>query len=144
MKAIVQRVLKAQVKVGKKTISQIKKGYLVFIGFCQEDKEDQVVKMADKIANLRIMPDEKGKMNINLKQAQGEILVVSQFTLCADTSQRRPSFIKAKKNDEAKKLYLLFIKKLKEKNLEVKEGEFGSYMEVELINDGPTTIILNI
>jgi len=99
--------------------------------------------MAEKIANLRIMTDKEGKMNFNLSKFGGEVLLVSQFTLCANTSQRRPSFIKAAKPEEAKKLYHFLIQKLKEKNLPVKTGSFGNYMIVEIINDGPVTIILD-
>ncbi len=143
MIAVVQRVKKASVLINNETYSQIGKGYLIFIGFCQDDNEKTVEKMAGKIANLRVMADDKGKMNLNINQANGEILLVSQFTLCADTSQRRPSFIKAKKTDEAKKLYQQLIHQLTEKNLPVKTGCFGCYMEVEIINDGPVTIILN-
>jgi D-tyrosyl-tRNA(Tyr) deacylase len=99
--------------------------------------------MAEKIANLRIMADENEKMNLNLSQVKGEILLVSQFTLCADTSQRRPSFLKAEKPEIAKKLYQLLIEKLREKNIPVKTGSFGNYMTVEIINDGPVTIILD-
>ncbi|MCX7881408.1 MAG: D-aminoacyl-tRNA deacylase [Patescibacteria group bacterium] len=143
MIAIIQRVKKASVSVENKLISKIKKGYAILVGFCQDDNEKIVEKMAEKIANLRIMADNQGKMNLNISQVNGEILLVSQFTLCADTSQRRPSFIKALNETEAKKLYELLIKKLKEKNLIVKTGKFGEYMEVEIINDGPVTIVFN-
>lgn len=142
MKVVVQRVKKARVLVEKKVFSEIGKGYLALVGFCQDDIQEKVLKMADKLANLRVMADENGKMNYNLIQTKGEILVVSQFTLCADTSQRRPSFISALKEEQAKKLYLLLIDQLKKRGLTVKTGKFGSYMEVELVNDGPVTIIL--
>lgn len=140
---LIQRVKKGKVTVGKQVISKIGLGYVVFVGFCQNDNEKIVEKMAEKIANLRIMADEQGKMNLNLSQVNGEILLVSQFTLCADTSQRRPSFIKALKENEAKRLYEFLIKKLKEKKIPIKTGKFGSYMEVEIHNDGPVTIILD-
>lgn len=142
MKVVVQRVKKARVLVEKKVFSEIGNGYLALVGFCQDDIQEKVLKMADKLANLRVMADENGKMNYNLIQTKGEILVVSQFTLCADTSQRRPSFISALKEEQAKKLYLLLIDQLKKRGLTVKAGKFGSYMEVELVNDGPVTIIL--
>ncbi len=142
MKVVIQRVKKARVLVENKVFSEIEKGYLVFVGFCQGDTQEKVLKMVDKVANLRVMADENGKMNYNLIQTKGEILVVSQFTLCADTSQRRPSFISAMKEEEAKKLYLLFIDELKKRGLTVKTGKFGNYMKIELINDGPVTIIL--
>lgn len=143
MIALIQRVKSGKVLVERKIYSQIGKGYVILVGFCQGDNEKIVEKMAEKIANLRIMADEEGKMNLNLSQVGGEILLVSQFTLCADTSQRRPSFIKAMKEGEAKKLYEFLIKKLQEKNLPVKTGKFGHYMKVEIVNDGPVTIILN-
>lgn len=142
MICLIQRVRSGQVKVEGKIYSQIKKGYVILVGFCQDDNEKVVEKMADKIAHLRVMADNQGKMNLNISQAGGEILLVSQFTLCADTSQRRPSFIKAMKPENAKKLYDLLIQKLKERNIPVKTGKFGEYMEVEIINDGPVTIIL--
>jgi D-tyrosyl-tRNA(Tyr) deacylase len=143
MIAVVQRVKSGKVLVDEKIFSQINHGYVILVGFCQGDNENIVLKMAEKIANLRIMTDENGKMNLNLSQVKGEILLVSQFTLCADTSQRRPSFISALNEEEAKKLYQFLIKKLQEKNIPVKTGSFGNYMTVEIINDGPTTIILD-
>jgi D-tyrosyl-tRNA(Tyr) deacylase len=143
MIAVVQRVKSGKVLVDEKIFSQINQGYVILVGFCQGDNENIVLKMAEKIANLRIMADENGKMNLNLSQVKGEILLVSQFTLCADTSQRRPSFISALNEEEAKKLYQFLIKKLQEKNIPVKTGSFGNYMTVEIINDGPTTIILD-
>lgn len=142
MIALIQRVKSGRVLVENKIYSQIGKGYVILVGFCCGDNEKIVEKMAEKIANLRIMADKEGKMNLNLSQVGGEILLVSQFTLCADTSQRRPSFIKAMEGEEAKKLYQFLIKKLQEKNLSVKTGKFGCYMEVEIVNDGPVTIIL--
>lgn len=144
MIAVIQRVKKAHVQINNRITAQIKNGYLILIGFCQEDNQEKVKKMAEKIANLRIMADENGKMNLNISQVNGEILLVSQFTLCADTSQRRPSFTNALSPDQAKKLYYLLIDLLTKKNIPVKTGKFGHYMTVELINDGPTTIIFKI
>lgn len=143
MIAVIQRVTEASVKIEGKVCSEIKKGYVILVGFCQGDNQKTVEKMAEKVVNLRIMADERGKMNLTLLQTGGEILLVSQFTLCADTSQRRPSFIKAMKEEEAKKLYDFLIKKLREKNLQVKTGKFGHYMEVEIVNNGPVTIVLD-
>ncbi|MFN4212632.1 MAG: D-aminoacyl-tRNA deacylase [Microgenomates group bacterium] len=143
MIALIQRVKKGRVLIEGKTYSQIGKGYVILVGFCCGDNEKIVEKMAEKIANLRIMADNQGKMNLNISQANGEILLVSQFTLCADTSQRRPSFIKALNQKKAEKLYHLLIHQLAEKNLPVKTGKFGHYMTVEMINDGPVTIILD-
>jgi D-tyrosyl-tRNA(Tyr) deacylase len=143
MIAVIQRVKSGKVLIEEKIYSKIDKGYVILVGFCQKDNENIVLKMTEKIANLRIMADENGKMNLNLSKVKGEILLVSQFTLCADTSQRRPSFINALNEKEAKKLYQFLIKKLQEKNIPVKTGSFGNYMTVEIINDGPTTIILD-
>ena len=142
MKVVVQRVKKATVKSQGKVFSEIGKGYLALVGFCCDDNQETILKMVDKLANLRLMADEKGKMNYDLKTARSELLIVSQFTLCADTSQRRPSFIKAMRQEEAKRWYEFFIEKLKEKGLKVKKGRFGSFMEVELVNEGPVTIVL--
>ncbi len=142
MKSVVQRVKSAKVFIDKKLYSKIHYGYLILIGFHKNDNEQKVRKMADKIANLRIMPNDQGKMNLNINQAKGEILLVSQFTLIADTSQRRPSFIEAMEPEKAEKFYNLLINLLKEKNIPVKTGKFGEYMEIHLINDGPVTILL--
>lgn len=144
MKAVIQRVKSAEVLVKNKPYSKINYGYLILIGFHENDNEELVKKMADKIANLRIIADSQGKMNFNINQIKGEILLVSQFTLIADTSQRRPSFIKAMKPIKAEKLYNYLIKLLKEKNINVKTGKFGEYMEIKLINDGPVTIVIDI
>jgi D-tyrosyl-tRNA(Tyr) deacylase len=143
MIAVIQRVKSGRVLIENKVYSQINHGYVILVGFCQKDNENIVSKMAEKITNLRIMADEKGKMNFNISQVKGEILLVSQFTLCADTSQRRPSFIKALEPQKAEKLYHLLAKKLEEKNLLVKTGKFGSCMTIEIKNDGPVTIILD-
>lgn len=143
MITVIQRVTQGKVFVEDRLYSQIHKGYVILVGFCEEDNENDVVKMSNKIANLRVMADENGKMNLSIIDAKAEILLVSQFTLCGDVSQRRPSFIHAKKPDEAEKLYRLLIKKLKEKNIPVKTGKFGEYMDVQIYNDGPVTIILN-
>lgn len=140
---VVQRVKKAKVLIDNKTYSQIDKGYAILVGFCQQDKEEDVIQMAQKIANLRVMADVKKKMNLSIIDVKAEILLVSQFTLCADTSQRRPSFLSAKNPKEAKNLYKLLIKKLQEKNIPVKTGKFGHYMTVEIVNDGPVTIIMD-
>ena len=114
------------------------------MGIFEDDDENDVVKLVDKIIKLRVMADDQGKMNLSIIDMKGEILVVSQFTLCADiTGGRRPSFIKAKNPTEAEKLYNFFIQRLREKNIPVKTGKFGKYMTVEIFNDGPVTIILD-
>ncbi len=142
MIALIQRVSKGAVVIKNKPFSEIKKGYIILLGIFADDDKDDVVKLVEKIVNLRIMSDEQGKMNRSILETKGEVLVVSQFTLSADLAGgRRPSFIKAMKPEEAEKLYELFVKKLLEKNLSVKTGKFGEYMEVQIINDGPVTII---
>jgi len=144
MIALIQRVKKGEVSIKGRIFSQISLGYVILLGIFEEDTEQDVVKLTEKISNLRIMSDAEGKMNRSIIDNKGEILLVSQFTLCADVSGgRRPSFIKAKKPDEAEKLYELFAQKLQEKNIAVKTGKFGEYMEVEIVNDGPVTIIVD-
>jgi D-tyrosyl-tRNA(Tyr) deacylase len=144
MIAVIQQVKKGSVKIGDKVFSQINFGYVILLGIFEEDMEKDAIKLTEKISNLRIMSDEQSKMNKSIMGTKGEILLVSQFTLCADvTGGRRPSFIKAKKPDEAKKLYELFVQELKEKNIPVKTGKFGKYMTVEIVNDGPVTIIVD-
>lgn len=142
MIALIQRVKKGKVTVNKKTVSEIGKGYVILLGIFEEDTEKEVLKLAEKISTLRIMADENDKMNLSIKDVKGEVLVVSQFTLAADlTYGRRPSFIKAKEPKEAEKLYELFVTELKNKGVAVKTGKFAEYMEVEILNDGPVTII---
>ncbi len=144
MLALIQRVTQSKVIIENKVFSEISRGYIILLGIFEEDNEGDVSKLADKIANLRIMSDSEGKMNKSILETSGEILLVSQFTLCADTSGgRRPSFIKAKKPQEAKTLYELLALKLEEKNIPVKTGEFGAYMDVQIFNDGPITILLD-
>lgn len=144
MLAVVQRVNQGKVLTDKKVYSQIDKGYVVLLGIWEDDVEDDVEKLAEKIATLRIVADSEGKMNLSIQDVKGEVLVISQFTLCADLSAgRRPSFIKAKNPKEAEKLYQLFAEKLASKDLKVKTGKFGNYMEVQIFNDGPVTIIID-
>jgi len=144
MKVLIQRVSKGRVSVKGKTISQIGKGYVIFFAAKEGDSEKQADIMAEKIVNLRIISDENGKMNKSILDVNGEVLIVSQFTLYADTSGgRRPSFINAAKPELANRIYLYFIDRLKKLGIKnVQTGEFGAYMEVELINDGPVTIML--
>ncbi len=144
MIAVVQRVTRGKVLVDDKVYSKIDKGYVILLGMFEDDDEQDVAKLTEKITTLRIMADSDGKMNLSIQDVKGEILAVSQFTLCADLSAgRRPSFIKAKNPEEAEKLYQLFVKKLEEKGLKVKTGKFGNYMEVQIFNDGPVTIIID-
>ncbi|NIT04429.1 D-tyrosyl-tRNA(Tyr) deacylase [Candidatus Saccharibacteria bacterium] len=143
MKLVIQRVKQAKVLVDGKVVGAIGPGLFVLLGVGQDDDEGQVDTLVHKLVNLRIMADAKGKMNLSIKDVSGEVLVVSQFTLLADTSYgRRPSFVKAADPDLAKRLYELFLDKLKEEGIKVSTGSFGAYMEIESVTDGPVTIIL--
>lgn len=144
MIALIQRVNKASVSIDNKLYSQIKRGYVILLAIFDFDNEQDVDILVDKVTNIRIMADENNKMNLSIKETNNKVLVVSQFTLCADTSKgRRPSFIHAKNPKDAEKLYSHFIKKIKEKGIKVKTGEFGTYMNVEIHNDGPVTILID-
>ena len=143
MKAVIQRVKSASVTIENKEHSRIQIGLLILFGVEKGDTEDKLNWMAKKALELRIFADENNKMNKSIKDINGEILVVSQFTLAANCEKgTRPSFDNAEKPDTAMKLYEEFISKLKESNLTVKTGIFAAMMDVELCNDGPVTIIL--
>ncbi|WP_455760646.1 D-aminoacyl-tRNA deacylase [Eshraghiella crossota] len=143
MKVVIQRVLNASVKVDDNITGKIKKGLLIFLGIESGDSDDMLKKYADKIVRMRIFEDENGKTNRALSDVNGELLIVSQFTLCADCSHgNRPSFIGAKEPVEAKRMYEKFISVCREQVPVVEHGEFGADMKVELLNDGPFTIIL--
>jgi len=143
MIAVVERVKGASLTADGVFTSKIDKGLLVFVGVYENDTEKQADILAAKIANLRIFEDENEKMNLSVKDIDGEILAVSNFTLCADTKKgNRPSFINAKEPNSAKKLYEYFCEKLN-KEIPVKRGVFGADMQIENLCDGPVTIILN-
>ena len=143
MKIVLQRVLNASVNVDGNTIGQIEKGLLIFLGVESEDTDDMLQKFVDKIVKLRIFEDENGKTNRSLADVNGSLLVVSQFTLCADCSHgNRPGFTGAKAPAEAKRMYEKFISLCKEQVEIVESGEFGADMKVSLVNDGPFTILL--
>lgn len=144
MRLVVQRVDKAEVRTEGKVVGRIDKGLFVLLGVSKGDKEEDALFLAEKLAKLRVMSDEKGKMNLSIKDVEGKVLVVSQFTLYADTKGgNRPSFIKVAEPELALKLYNLFIEKLRNLGIEVETGKFGSYMKVDLELDGPVTIILD-
>lgn len=144
MKAVIQRVLSASVIVADKKISKIGSGLLIFLGVSQEDVEKDIDYLVKKTAGLRIFKDDTLQMNLSVQDVGGEALVVSQFTLCADTRRgRRPSFVNAAKPKMAENMYDLFCRKLQLLNIPVSMGQFGADMDVELINDGPVTIVLN-
>jgi len=142
MRLVVQRVSQASVKVKDKIVGQIGKGLFVLVGIKKEDTNKEADTLAEKLSKLRIMADKEGKMNLSLEDMDAEMLVVSQFTLYADTSGgNRPSFINAALPDDAKKIYDYFVAKLKERGIKVATGSFGDYMEIETKLDGPVTII---
>lgn len=144
MKIVLQRVSSASVTVEGKICGKIDNGYLVLLGAGQGDTEQDCRKLADKIINLRIFSDENDKINLSLSDVGGELLVVSQFTLYADCRKgNRPNFIQSGKPDEAERLYNYFIDYCRSKGKHVESGIFGADMKVELVNDGPFTIIMN-
>ena len=144
MKAVIQRVKSASVSVGDKIIGEIATGFLILLGVEQSDAQDDLHYLVKKTIGLRIFKDDNKNMNLSIKDVGGEALVVSQFTLCADTSRgRRPSFIKAANPEEAESMYQQFCKQLTINNLSVQMGKFGAMMDVSLVNDGPVTILLD-
>ena len=143
MKLLIQRVLNADVNIDNKEFSKINKGILAFVGIEKGDSEEQVEKLARKAVNLRIFPDENDKMNRSLLDIQGEMLVVSQFTLCGDCKKgTRPSFDKSAPPDIANKLYEYFVKQVGNYGIKTGTGQFGATMKVSLVNDGPVTFML--
>ena len=143
MKLVVQRVKKAKVTVEDKIVGEIEKGFLVLLGVKPTDTEKTADYLVKKLCNLRVFKDENDKMNLNIKQVKGSLLIVSQFTLYANCKEgNRPSFTDAAKPDKANELYEYFCNKCRENEIEVQTGEFGAHMQVELLNDGPVTIIL--
>lgn len=145
MRALIQRVTSGKVSIDGKLKDAINKGYVILFGVKEGDGEKEAQLLAEKTVNLRVMSDENDKMNLSIKDVAGDILVISQFTLYADTTGgRRPSFIKAANPQLASQLYLSFVDQLKKLGVKkVVTGEFGAYMSVEIINDGPVTIILD-
>ena len=143
MKVVVQKVLNASVVVNKEEVGKINSGLLIFVGFTHNDDISNIKYIVNKIVNLRVFEDSNNVMNLSALELNKELLVVSQFTLYADTSKgNRPSYINSLKHEEANVLYDLFVEELKNSNLKVETGIFRSDMKVSLINDGPTTIII--
>ncbi len=142
MKAIIQRVSGAQVDIGGETVGKIGRGFLILLGVEQNDGETEARVLADKISGLRIFTDENDKMNLSLSDVDGSVLVISNFTLCADCSHgRRPSFIGAARPETAEPLYEYFCERIKANGIErVERGVFGADMQVSLTNDGPVTL----
>ena len=143
MRAVVTRVTSASVTIDGAVEGAIGKGLLVLLGVGPEDTQATGDKLAEKICKLRIFEDKNGKMNLNLEQVGGSLLVVSQFTLYADTSSRRPGFSKAAKPELAVQLYEWFLERCRERGFRVEHGQFGADMQVESVNDGPVTILFD-
>ena len=144
MKVVLQVVDNANVKVNGEIIGSINRGYLLLVGVFEDDNEENALKLAEKISKLRVFPDDSGKTNLSLKDVNGAILSISQFTLCADLKgSNRPSFSNAAKKDKALKLYNLFNNALREFGFIVETGMFGADMEVNLLNNGPFTLVVD-
>lgn len=143
MRAVVTRVSSASVKIDGRINGKINRGFLVLLGVHKDDTAADAKKLADKVCGLRIFRDENEKMNLNLAAVGGSILCVSQFTLFADTSSRRPGFTDAARPETAVPLYELFMAECRAHGFEVRHGEFGADMKVESVNDGPVTILLD-
>ena len=143
MKLVIQRVKNASVTVEEKVVGEIEKGFLVLIGIKIGDTKEQADYLVKKLCNLRVFEDENGKMNLSLKSVEGQLLIVSQFTLYGDCNNgNRPSFIEAAKPEEAIPLYEYFCEECAKQGLEVQKGIFGADMKVRLLNDGPVTIVI--
>lgn len=144
MRAILQRVSRAEVRIGGRVVGSIARGLVVLLGVARDDTEADAAFMVERTLGLRIFADDAGKMNLALGAVGGQLLVVSQFTLLADTeSGRRPSFIRAAPPVEAQRLYEYFVSLVRQRDVKVETGEFGAVMEVDLVNEGPVTIILD-
>lgn len=144
MRAVLTRVLSASVTIDGEKRAEIGKGFLVLLGVHTDDTKEQAKKIADKICGLRIFEDENGKMNISPKDAGAKLLIVSQFTLYADCSSRRPGFTNAARPEISEPLYELVVEECRNRGFEVQTGEFGADMKVESVNDGPVTIVLDV
>ncbi len=143
MRAVVQRVKESSVTVDGKVVGSIAKGLNVLLGIAKEDKEEDIIYLKDKIINLRIFEDLQGKMNLSLKDVEGELIIISQFTLYGDCRKgRRPNFMDALGGEDAEELYDSFVQHCKAEGLKVETGVFGAEMEVMIVNDGPVTVLL--
>lgn len=145
MRIILQRVSRAAVRVDGETVASIGRGVVLLVGFTHDDCEDLLARMADKIVDLRIFPDADGKMNESLRDVEGEIIAVPQFTLYGSTKKgRRPSFARAALPQAAAEMFALFVGALRGTGVPVQTGVFGAHMEVDLVNDGPVTFVLDL
>jgi len=144
MRAVIQRVSRAKVTVGGEIAGEIGKGILLFLGIAENDSEKESVYLLEKTLNLRIFEDADGKMNLSLLDTKGELMVVSQFTLYGDARKgRRPSFVRAAAPDEANRIYEFYVGEARKQIEKVETGRFQAMMDVELVNDGPVTILLD-
>lgn len=144
MKALIQRVTKASVSVNGEVVGKIGPGFVVFVGIAGEDTEKDIDYLVDKVSQLRIFPDKDGKFNISAMEIRGEMLLISQFTLLADTRKgRRPSFVGAAPPQQAESLFDFFVERMRRTGLKVETGRFQQHMLVEIHNDGPVTIVLD-
>jgi len=144
LRAVVQRVSRASVTVDGEITGQIEQGFLVLLGVEQSDTQDDVIYLAQKAVGLRVFEDADGKMNLALADVNGKMLVVSQFTLLGDCRKgRRPSFVNAARPEQANELYQSFVAEVKGQGIEVETGRFQEHMDVELVNDGPITLLLD-
>ncbi len=144
MRAVVQRVTSASVKVEDEIVGQIERGFLVLLGVGTDDTDADAVALAEKIAGLRVFEDDDGKMNLSLSDVHGRMLVVSQFTLFGDCRKgRRPSFVDAARPEQAERLYETFVAEVRGQGVHVETGRFQTHMDVSLVNDGPVTLLLD-
>ena len=144
MIAVIQRCSRGKVTVSEKVVGEIDNGLVILLGVQKGDTENDADFLVNKISGLRIFSDENDKMNLSIKDVNGSALVISQFTLCGDTKKgRRPSFIKAATPDDGNRLYEYFMLEMKKGGVPIESGEFGAMMDVELVNDGPVTFVLN-
>jgi len=144
MIAVLQRVTTGKVKIGDRIVGDIDNGLVILLGVHRDDKEEDIIFLADKVIGLRVFDDNNGKMNISLQDSEGSVLVISQFTLCGDWRKgRRPSFTKAADPDKGKLLYDGFIDAVRSRGINVETGEFGAAMDVSLVNSGPVTFVLD-
>ncbi len=144
MRAVIQRVSHASVTVNGTITGEIQRGFLIFLGIAPEDTEEQARYLANKCVGLRVFSDEQDRMNLSLADVEGSILAVSQFTLYGDCRKgKRPNFMRAAKGDQAVQLYELFVQFCREQGIPTETGEFGADMKVDLLNDGPVTILMD-
>ena len=144
MIAVIQRCSRGKVTVSEKVVGEIDNGLVILLGVQKGDTEKDANFLVNKISGLRIFSDENDKMNLSIKDVNGSALVISQFTLCGDTKKgRRPSFIKAATPDDGNRLYEYFMSEMKKSGVPIESGEFGAMMDVELVNNGPVTFVLN-